>query len=99
VKERPWRTSFAPDHRQRLGRDRCSAFTPCSICRQCAVSEPGYDSEKPAVATHRLVPQCGELPRRIEAAGAADGDVRDMMSQWIMGYLGPDDAAHEAMLA
>jgi hypothetical protein len=40
------------------------------------------------------VPQCWELPRRIEAAGAADG----MRSQWIMGYLGPDGAAHEAML-
>jgi hypothetical protein len=44
------------------------------------------------------VPQCWEQPRRIEAAGAADGDVPDMRSQWIMGYLGPDDAAHEAML-
>jgi hypothetical protein len=44
------------------------------------------------------VPQCWELPRRIEAAGAADSDVRDMRSQWIMGYLGPDGAAHEAML-
>jgi hypothetical protein len=32
------------------------------------------------------------------AAGAADGDVRDLRGQWIMGYLGPDSAAHEAML-
>ena len=32
-----------------------------------------------------------ELRRRIEAAGAADGDVRDMESMWIMGFLDPDD--------
>jgi hypothetical protein len=28
-----------------------------------------------------------ELRHRIEAAGAADGDVRDMHSHWIMGLL------------
>jgi catechol 2,3-dioxygenase-like lactoylglutathione lyase family enzyme len=39
-----------------------------------------------------------ELRRRIEAAGAADGDVRDMGSFWIMGYFDPDGAAHEVML-
>jgi catechol 2,3-dioxygenase-like lactoylglutathione lyase family enzyme len=39
-----------------------------------------------------------ELRRRIEADGAADGDVRDMGSFWIMGYLDPDGAAHEVML-
>jgi catechol 2,3-dioxygenase-like lactoylglutathione lyase family enzyme len=39
-----------------------------------------------------------ELRRRIEAEGAADGDVRDMGSHWIMGYLDPDGAAHEVML-
>jgi catechol 2,3-dioxygenase-like lactoylglutathione lyase family enzyme len=39
-----------------------------------------------------------ELRRRIEAAGAADGDVRDMRSHWIMGYFDPDGAAHEVML-
>jgi catechol 2,3-dioxygenase-like lactoylglutathione lyase family enzyme len=39
-----------------------------------------------------------ELRRRIEAEGAADGDVRDMRSFWIMGYFDPDGAAHEVML-
>jgi catechol 2,3-dioxygenase-like lactoylglutathione lyase family enzyme len=39
-----------------------------------------------------------ELRRRIEAEGAADGDVRDMKSYWIMGYFDPDGAAHEVML-
>jgi catechol 2,3-dioxygenase-like lactoylglutathione lyase family enzyme len=39
-----------------------------------------------------------ELRRRIEAEGAADGDVRDMKSHWIMGYFDPDGAAHEVML-
>jgi catechol 2,3-dioxygenase-like lactoylglutathione lyase family enzyme len=39
-----------------------------------------------------------ELRRRIEAEGAADGDVRDMKSLWIMGYFDPDGAAHEVML-
>jgi hypothetical protein len=33
-----------------------------------------------------------ELRRRIEAEGAADGDVRDMNSHWIMGYFDPDGA-------
>jgi catechol 2,3-dioxygenase-like lactoylglutathione lyase family enzyme len=39
-----------------------------------------------------------ELRRRIEAEGAADGEVRDMGSLWIMGYLDPDGAAHEVIL-
>jgi catechol 2,3-dioxygenase-like lactoylglutathione lyase family enzyme len=39
-----------------------------------------------------------ELRRRIEAEGAADGDVRDMRSLWIMGYVDPDGAAHEVIL-
>ena len=39
-----------------------------------------------------------ELRRRIEAEGAADGDVRDMRTHWIMGYFDPDGAAHEVML-
>ena len=39
-----------------------------------------------------------ELRRRIEAEGAADGDVRDMRSHWIMGYFDPDGAAHEVIL-
>jgi catechol 2,3-dioxygenase-like lactoylglutathione lyase family enzyme len=39
-----------------------------------------------------------ELRRRIEAEGAADGDVRDMKSHWIMGYFDPDGAVHEVML-
>ena len=39
-----------------------------------------------------------ELRRRIEAEGAADGEVRDMGSLWIMGYFDPDGAAHEVML-
>ena len=39
-----------------------------------------------------------ELRRRIEAEGAADGEVRDMRSMWIMGYFDPDGAAHEVML-
>jgi catechol 2,3-dioxygenase-like lactoylglutathione lyase family enzyme len=39
-----------------------------------------------------------ELRRRIEAEGAADGDVRDMRSHWLMGYFDPDGAAHEVML-
>jgi hypothetical protein len=38
------------------------------------------------------------LRRRIEAEGAADGDVRDMGSLWIMGYFDPDGAAHEVIL-
>jgi catechol 2,3-dioxygenase-like lactoylglutathione lyase family enzyme len=39
-----------------------------------------------------------ELRRRIEAEGAADGDVRDMRSLWIMGHFDPDGAAHEVIL-
>lgn len=39
-----------------------------------------------------------ELHRRIEAEGAADGDVRDMGRLWIMGYFDPDGAAHEVIL-
>jgi hypothetical protein len=39
-----------------------------------------------------------ELRGRIEAEGAADGDVRDMQSHWIMGFFDPDGAAHEGML-
>jgi catechol 2,3-dioxygenase-like lactoylglutathione lyase family enzyme len=39
-----------------------------------------------------------ELRRRIEAEGAADGEVRDMGSLWIMGYFDTDGAAHEVML-
>jgi catechol 2,3-dioxygenase-like lactoylglutathione lyase family enzyme len=39
-----------------------------------------------------------ELRRRIEAEGAADGEVRDTKSHWIMGYFDPDGAAHEVML-
>jgi catechol 2,3-dioxygenase-like lactoylglutathione lyase family enzyme len=39
-----------------------------------------------------------QLRRRIEAEGAADGDVRDMGSLWIMGYFDPDGAAHEVIL-
>jgi catechol 2,3-dioxygenase-like lactoylglutathione lyase family enzyme len=39
-----------------------------------------------------------ELRRRIEAEGAADGDVRDMRSLWIMGYFDPDGEAHEVIL-
>jgi catechol 2,3-dioxygenase-like lactoylglutathione lyase family enzyme len=31
-----------------------------------------------------------ELRRRIEAEGAADGDVRDMRAAWIMGFHDPD---------
>jgi catechol 2,3-dioxygenase-like lactoylglutathione lyase family enzyme len=31
-----------------------------------------------------------ELRRRLESAGAADGDVRDMNSAWIMGFHDPD---------
>jgi catechol 2,3-dioxygenase-like lactoylglutathione lyase family enzyme len=31
-----------------------------------------------------------ELRRRIEAEGAADGDVRDMHTAWIMGFNDPD---------
>jgi catechol 2,3-dioxygenase-like lactoylglutathione lyase family enzyme len=39
-----------------------------------------------------------ELRRRLESEGAADGEVRDMKSLWIMGYLDPDGAAHEVIL-
>jgi catechol 2,3-dioxygenase-like lactoylglutathione lyase family enzyme len=31
-----------------------------------------------------------DLRRRIESEGAADGDVRDMRTAWIMGFLDPD---------
>lgn len=31
-----------------------------------------------------------ELRRRIESDGAADGDVRDMKTMWIMGFQDPD---------
>jgi hypothetical protein len=30
------------------------------------------------------------LRRRIEVEGAADGDVRDLESHWIMGYFDPE---------
>jgi catechol 2,3-dioxygenase-like lactoylglutathione lyase family enzyme len=39
-----------------------------------------------------------ELRRRIVAAAAVDGEVRDMGRLWIMGYLDPDGAAHEVIL-
>jgi hypothetical protein len=39
-----------------------------------------------------------ELRRRIEAEGAADGQVRDMKSLWIVGYFDPDGAAREVIL-
>jgi catechol 2,3-dioxygenase-like lactoylglutathione lyase family enzyme len=39
-----------------------------------------------------------ELRRRLEAEGAADGDVRDMGTMWIMGYFDPDGAQHEVIL-
>ena len=39
-----------------------------------------------------------QLRRRIEVEGAADGDVRDFESPWIMGCFDPDGAAHEVML-
>ena len=39
-----------------------------------------------------------ELRHRIEAEGAADGEVRDMGGLWIMGYFDPDGAAHEVIL-
>ena len=39
-----------------------------------------------------------ELRRRIVAASAVDGEVRDMGRLWIMGYLDPDGAAHEVIL-
>ncbi len=39
-----------------------------------------------------------ELRRRIEAEDAADGEVRDMRSLWIMGYFDPDGAAQEVIL-
>jgi hypothetical protein len=38
------------------------------------------------------------LRRRIEVAGAADGDVCDFESHWIMGCFDPDGAPHEVML-
>jgi catechol 2,3-dioxygenase-like lactoylglutathione lyase family enzyme len=31
-----------------------------------------------------------EIRRRVEAEGAADGDVRDMTAMWIMGFNDPD---------
>jgi catechol 2,3-dioxygenase-like lactoylglutathione lyase family enzyme len=31
-----------------------------------------------------------EIRRRVEAEGAADGDVRDMRSMWIMAFFDPD---------
>ena len=31
-----------------------------------------------------------EIRRRVEAEGAADGDVRDMTTMWIMGFNDPD---------
>lgn len=39
-----------------------------------------------------------ELRRRIVAEGAADGEVRDMGSLWIMGYFDPDGVALEVIL-
>lgn len=39
-----------------------------------------------------------ELRRRIEAEGAADGEVLGMGRLWIMGYFDPDGAAHEVIL-
>lgn len=82
--------------RQRLGRDRCGVHAVQHMStvrgeRNRLRLEKTSGGDTPPV-------QCWELPRRIEAAGAADGDVRHMRSQWIMGYLGPDDAPHEAML-
>lgn len=31
-----------------------------------------------------------EIRRRVEAEGAADGDIRDMKSMWIMAFVDPD---------
>lgn len=39
-----------------------------------------------------------ELRHRLEAEGAAEGDVRDMGSLWIMGFFDPDGASHEVIL-
>ena len=39
-----------------------------------------------------------EIRRRLEAEGAADGEVRDMRRLWIMGFRDPDGAAHEVIL-
>ncbi len=38
-----------------------------------------------------------ELRRRIEAAAAADGDVRDMKTAWIMGFHDPDGVYAEVI--
>ena len=32
-----------------------------------------------------------EIRRRIESEGAADGDIRDMKTMWIMAFHDPDD--------
>jgi catechol 2,3-dioxygenase-like lactoylglutathione lyase family enzyme len=39
-----------------------------------------------------------EIRRRLEAEGAADGDVRDMRSMWIMAFFDPDGFYVEVML-
>jgi catechol 2,3-dioxygenase-like lactoylglutathione lyase family enzyme len=38
-----------------------------------------------------------ELRRRLEAEGAADGDVRDMGTMWIMGFHDPDGSYAEVV--
>ena len=38
-----------------------------------------------------------EIRRRVEAEGAADGDVRDMRSMWIMAFFDPDGFYVEVM--
>jgi catechol 2,3-dioxygenase-like lactoylglutathione lyase family enzyme len=38
-----------------------------------------------------------ELRRRIESEGAADGDIRDMKTMWIMGFHDPDGSYAEVI--
>ena len=53
---------------------RCSSAAASTTSRSGALSEDAFR----------------ELRRRIESEGAADGDVRDMKTMWIMGFHDPD---------
>lgn len=80
---------------------------PTTVLHPFQVAGPGPPPPSPMFSRGRLdhfallaasEPAFRELRRRIEAEGAADGEVRDMGRLWIMGYFDPDGAAHEVIL-
>jgi hypothetical protein len=79
---------------------------PTTVLRTCQLLEGTWAAAFADVSRGRLdhfAPRApseeglGELRRRVEAEGAADGDMRDMKSHWITA-TSADSAAHQRML-